>query len=335
VNPDGSYRTKGDANANPDSTPVPVESVVGVATLVAPHAGLPQYWWATDQYGWLAAWVGLTAVAATVVTVSNRVDASRARRWLRPAIAAGIVAALAGVGTAAWSSAAFAAGTSNDNDFAAASSFSDFSHLGSIGIATCSTTTSTSLTLGSGVPVGSTIIIRFAMRNRQTNATLGASDTQGNSYSVDASAVNGSRTETAILSGYITTALSSGDQITVTHPRGRAVVVSFDEYSGVTSGTRVSASGSNTGNSRFPSVTVTPAHNDTLTIGSVSTRVNNTSFTQPTGWSALDTGQVVCNRRMIYGGGWREKGIAGSVTYDPVLGTTAFWAEVMVAYRSS
>jgi signal peptidase I len=336
VNPDGSYRTMGDANADPDSTPVPAESVVGVATLVSPHAGLPQYWWATNQYGWLAAWVAATGIAATVITVSNRVEGDKRRRWLRPAIAAGIVASLAGVGTAAWSSAAFAAGTTNaDNDFAATGSFSDFTHLGSIGTATCSTTTSTTLTVGSAVPVGSTIIVRYAMRNRQQNATLGASDSQGNSYSVDASAVNGSRTATAILSGYVTTALAATDQITVTHPKGRAVVVSFDEYAGVTSGSRVSASGTNTGNSALPSVTVTPAQNDTLVIGSVSTRVSNTSFTQPTEWAALGTGRIICNRRMIYGGGWRERGIAADATYNPVLGQAAYWAEAVVAYRSS
>ncbi len=337
VNQDGTYRTKGDANATADSTPVPPEAILGVATLLSPKAGLPQLWFATSQYPWLAAWIVITAGALTIITLSGQRE-SRAqgpRSWLRPVVAIGLVAALAGVGSAARSSAAYATNTTNqDNQLTAAATFTSFNHLRSLGVATCSDTSDTTLSIGATVPVGSTIIIRYAMRNRRQNATLGASDTQGNSYSVDANAVNRSRTQTAVLSGHVTTALSSGDQITVTHPRGRAVVVSFDEYSGVAATSRVSASSTSIGNSRLPSVTVQAPNNDTLVIGSVSTNRANATYTQPSGWSPLDFGQVRCNRRMTYGGAWSEYGSSANVTYNPVLNRSSRWAAAAVAYNS-
>jgi signal peptidase len=51
---DGDLRTKGDANAAPDSDPVPPASVLGVARLRVPAVALPLYWARTGQYGRLA-----------------------------------------------------------------------------------------------------------------------------------------------------------------------------------------------------------------------------------------------------------------------------------------
>lgn len=62
-----SYTTRGDANAQPDSTPVPVQRVEGVAVLVLPLIGTPVVWW--GQQRWLAlAGLGLAIMLATYLT---------------------------------------------------------------------------------------------------------------------------------------------------------------------------------------------------------------------------------------------------------------------------
>ena len=57
VNPDGSYVTKGDANREPDSTPLRPEQVVGVGRLLVPYIGLPLVWYWAGAWGELAVWV--------------------------------------------------------------------------------------------------------------------------------------------------------------------------------------------------------------------------------------------------------------------------------------
>ena len=61
VNPDGSYRTQGDANSTADSTPVEPEHVVAVGRLLVPYAGLPLAWY------WNGAWLSLTAWSVLIL----------------------------------------------------------------------------------------------------------------------------------------------------------------------------------------------------------------------------------------------------------------------------
>ena len=68
VDPEGVYETKGDANSGPDSTLIRADSVIGVARMVIPYAGLPHFWMETDQHVWLVGWILITAAAATVMT---------------------------------------------------------------------------------------------------------------------------------------------------------------------------------------------------------------------------------------------------------------------------
>lgn len=57
--------TKGDANVDPDAEAVPNERVIGIGRLVVPMVGLPLVWWQNGQILVVAAWVVLTAGAAT------------------------------------------------------------------------------------------------------------------------------------------------------------------------------------------------------------------------------------------------------------------------------
>lgn len=48
--PDGSLRTRGDANVNDDSTPVPASMVRGLPRVCIPYIGLPTLWLRHGQY---------------------------------------------------------------------------------------------------------------------------------------------------------------------------------------------------------------------------------------------------------------------------------------------
>lgn len=56
IDADGHYITKGDANADQDSTPVSPDSVKGVAKLIVPRVGLPVVWLQQRQIAPLLAW---------------------------------------------------------------------------------------------------------------------------------------------------------------------------------------------------------------------------------------------------------------------------------------
>ena len=63
INPDGSYLTKGDANSQPDSTPLRPEQVIGVGRLLVPLIGLPLVWYWAGAWGELAVWAAGTLLA--------------------------------------------------------------------------------------------------------------------------------------------------------------------------------------------------------------------------------------------------------------------------------
>ncbi|MBT2551551.1 signal peptidase I [Arthrobacter sp. ISL-5] len=58
--PDGTFISAGDANAEPDSTPVKREQITGRARLLVPAIGLPGLWLGTRSFGALALWGAAT-----------------------------------------------------------------------------------------------------------------------------------------------------------------------------------------------------------------------------------------------------------------------------------
>jgi signal peptidase I len=73
VRDDGFIITRGDANAEPDSTPVAPEAVRGRGRLLVPYVGLPQRWLVSRDYVRLVAWLALTGLAlAAVATDPSR-----------------------------------------------------------------------------------------------------------------------------------------------------------------------------------------------------------------------------------------------------------------------
>ena len=67
VHPDGSFRTRGDANAVDDRAPVHPTDIEGVARMLVPMVGLPAHWLRTSLPSFMV-WFGLTLFAGWLVT---------------------------------------------------------------------------------------------------------------------------------------------------------------------------------------------------------------------------------------------------------------------------
>src|SRR4029079_8284092 len=114
------------------------------------------------------------------------------------------------------------------------------------------------------------------------SGTVSCVDTKGNSYTVDTDVMNGTSgsgdgVRTVILSAPITTALVSGNTITVTHPSVSARAVSVNEFSGLISSGRLDRFASATGSSASPSsgTTVSTLQPIELILGAVGVEAKN------------------------------------------------------------
>lgn len=124
VGDDGSYQTKGDANAVPDSTPLPPSEIVAVGRLRVPWIGLVVAWWAQGAYVPLAALLFLLGIAAFAWDAgrsgaderATRRPAAGRRRLARVAIVVVVSVTVAGH----LSSAAFGGTTANGGNALAA-----------------------------------------------------------------------------------------------------------------------------------------------------------------------------------------------------------------------
>ncbi|MEX0825705.1 MAG: signal peptidase I [Acidimicrobiia bacterium] len=189
--PDGSFITKGDANAAPDSSPVRAEMVRGVARLVAPNGALPLYWWRTHQ---LSPLLGFATTTLAAIFVLNLRDPAERRLLRRPGRQArsrlaravivvptvGVVATLALVGVTLASFGDLA--DNSTNAFAAASSFGPEPPSSLMATPMCAPDTiiflasasnggdAASVSLGrpTGVAVGDVLIAAFLTRNVTT-----------------------------------------------------------------------------------------------------------------------------------------------------------------------
>jgi hypothetical protein len=104
-----------------------------------------------------------------------------------------------------------------------------------LGSAALDTTAGTSIqvTAPTGVAVGNTVIVTFAMD--EAVGTVSCADQGGNTYTKDVDQKNANNVRTVIFSANITTALSGGDWIRVTHPSIADRVMQANEFSGLAS----------------------------------------------------------------------------------------------------
>jgi hypothetical protein len=330
INPDGSLQTKGDANAAADSTPVSPEAVIGTARLVSPGAGLPFYWWHTGRIVALASWIVISLLALVLATRRLPTERRPTRRRMRAAPVILGLALLGGVVVAEWSTAAYSATTANAGDSFGANWAA---HQGMIASGSCGGTSTVMSVTGTAATAGRTVIIRVAVRDTPAAATFSATDSRGNTYTVDVVASDGVRTRVAIISSNITTSLLIGDSIVVSHPSNQASTARADVYSGIASSGRVVATGTAAGNSAGASVTVNTAVPDTAVVGIVATR-NASTITQPAPWLGLENGNVSCASNMGRAAAWRSVHAASAVTYNPSFTTSERWSAAVVVYRT-
>src|SRR5262245_1621684 len=74
-NHDGTYVSRGDANEDAESTPMPRENIKGRGFLLVPWVGLPAFWVSTGQVAFLA----ITALGLTALVMGAR-DAKPGQR---------------------------------------------------------------------------------------------------------------------------------------------------------------------------------------------------------------------------------------------------------------
>ena len=162
IDPDGSLRTRGDANISADSMPVPPSSVRGLGRLLVRFAGLPLIWAQTGQFAWLALFL-LSLGLAGAWTARDREDdpppdpsthdeqdarspvppaldpmlqraspvaAGPRQRWAKRIAALGVVSMVAGIPTTA---AAFAATSRNTGNSWAAPNLSYTTEVNALG----------------------------------------------------------------------------------------------------------------------------------------------------------------------------------------------------------
>ena len=200
-----------------------------------------------------------------------------------------------------------------------------------IGQSSCGTTSATVTVPAAGVAAQNTVILRLALRGTTAPAVT-ASDSRGNTYSVDRDVLNGNQ-RVVILHARVTTALTSGNTITVNFPSSTSSGLVADEFANVASGA-ADASGAGTGTSANPSAPVTTISNPSLLIGAVSSTGQLTA-TQPSGFTALTAQSLACATVQLTNvGGRRLVTTTGAYSYAPTLSASGTWAAAVVAYKA-
>src|SRR5947208_1236134 len=134
------------------------------------------------------------------------------------------------------------------------------------------TGTSITITLAAGVSVaaGNSIIVSFV--GPDLSGTYSATDSAGNSYSVNASGARAGTVRTVILSAHNVNALASGNTITVTFPStSNRRAVTADEFSGLAKSGTFDQSHTGNGSSTAPDsgFTATTAQGAELLLGAI------------------------------------------------------------------
>ena len=117
------------------------------------------------------------------------------------------------------------------------------------------------ITTTAGVPVGATLFVTGAEATATTTGTWAASDTHSNTYTLDQGDSNSNGVRMGILRSSVTTAINSGDTLSVTAPVGGSAnrATSAFYFTGVIAASPFDKSGTATGASLSPSVSTSAA----------------------------------------------------------------------------
>ena len=205
-----------------------------------------------------------------------------------------------------------------------------------IGTAMCGSTSNSITVPAGGVAAGHTLIARVDIRDTSPAGAVTITDSKGNTYTLDVEVTNAA-IRVLILSANVTTALVSGDTITVNYPPVSPPSTGFvvSEFSGIAATNRVEVTGSAIGGTSTPSVTVTTANANDLLYGFVGS-TNQPTYTEAPGWTTDTDLQPACGGAQgnsTNHGGYRIVSSAGAYTYNPTQSAGNTWGEVVVAYK--
>jgi hypothetical protein len=206
-------------------------------------------------------------------------------------------------------------------------------HMSLVGTASCAASTTDVVTVTAPIPVGNTLIVRMTTRDGDvTNPT--AADSRGNTYQRDAY-VDANKIDYAIFSAAVTTALSPGDTITVTHAGDtRGTFVRVDEFAGIRATNRVYATNTDKGNAKSVSVSVQVPDRYGLVIAGVGIKDSPVVVT-PTGWTILNNESSSCDRNHTSLAGYQITSATGTVTFDPSWAQKKHYSTAIVVYRGA
>ncbi len=195
-----------------------------------------------------------------------------------------------------------------------------------------------------GVAAGNTVIIAIALDYSSSNTPPipSCSDSKGNTYTLDVEHNQGNFMQGAICSAPVTTALVSGDTITVTHASLNATAMSANEFSGLlTSGvldkTAKSAGIATTTPNSTATATTTQA--DELLFGTVSIEDPPTiTFTAGAGFTALTgagTTGASGNSNMTVYPEYRIVTSTGAYSAAGTLSAASNWIAAIATYKAA
>ena len=202
---------------------------------------------------------------------------------------------------------------------------------------TVSNANSLTLTVpAAGVASGNVLFIRVGVPQEALTVSS-ITDTGGNAYAQVVSNNAGTNRAAYLWRASITTGLASGNTIVLSFSAKEAWHASAEEFSGLSAtvdGTPSSAEGSST----TPSVATTPTNAIDVVVsdlfinsGAADSFTEDTDTTGGAAWTSL----TLVGASHALRGAWKITTSATTQTYDPTLGTTRGWVDLIAAYQET
>lgn len=217
--------------------------------------------------------------------------------------------------------------------------------VGTVNAKGASSTTTTFTVGANGASAGNNIIIAIVVGFSAGEDTIvpACTDTKGNIYTTDVDFFNQATaaTRTAICSSRLTTSLTTGDVITVTHASQPARALSVDEFSGLAATNPLDKTAGGFGSSlnALSALTATTTQADELVFGAVGVRGPITeTYTKGASYTALTrdgtTGASATGNRTI-NPEYKIVSSTGTYAADGTLGTSTAWIAVVATYKAA
>lgn len=215
-------------------------------------------------------------------------------------------------------------------------------YIGTIGTATAtSTTASVPVTTTSAVSVGTTLVGTLALEaGSGALPTLTVSDTHGNTYTVDKQIINATNISVSVFSCRVTTAINSGDTITLSASNGTRIrwaitIQAYDDILNPRIDQTASAIGTTASPNAGTTATTTNA-NELIYAGFGWTAGSNQTFTAGSGYTAstqVNASPGSANRSGI--SEWKYVTLTGTQNPTGTLSASSSWAGATVTYKSA